>query len=141
MTSIPPDFPAGHSIADPEDNFEISVGPFYTPDDEHDHRVMFQAEQRHINATGVVHGGLLMTMADLAICYTARQGFPDERTITVSMNSDFVDGGKLGEFIVAQAEVIRRTGSFVFMRTQVITGDRVLLNVSGVVKRIKPRSP
>ena len=151
MTEIPPEFlkktfPAGHVIADPDDRFEVSLGPFYTPDNGTDHSVMFLAEQRHLNASNVVHGALLMTLADLAICYTARQGYPGERSLTISMNADFVDGGLLGELIVAEAEVIRRTGSFVFMRTQVtaqpaqsIGERRVLLNVGGVVKRIKPR--
>lgn len=152
MSSIPADFPQGHIVADPDDSFEVGLGPFYTPDRETDHSVMFVAEARHLNASNVVHGALLMTLADLAICYTARQGYPGERALTVSMNADFVDGGLLGEFIVAEAEVIRRTGSFVFMRTQVTaqplqadaapqadTAPRVLLNVSGVVKRIRPR--
>jgi acyl-coenzyme A thioesterase PaaI-like protein len=170
MSSIPANFPEGHIVADPDDTFEVGLGPFYTPDNDRDHSVMFVAEQRHINASKVVHGALLMTLADLAICYTARQGYPGERALTVSMNADFVDGGQVGEFIVAKAEVIRRTGSFVFMRTQVIARppqanaapqanaepqadaepqakaapqeraeSRVLLNVSGVVKRLKPR--
>lgn len=182
MSSIPVNFPEGHIVADPDDSFEIGLGPFYTPQNDTDHSVMFVAEERHLNASHVVHGALLMTLADLAICYTARQGYPGERALTVSMNADFVDGGLLGEFIVAEAEVIRRTGSFVFMRTQVTAQPpqadgapqanaapqakaepqadgapqadgtprakaepqanaepRVLLNVSGVVKRIWPR--
>lgn len=139
MSAIPPDFPAAYVVADPEDTFEVGVGPFYTPDNDRDHSVMFIAEERHMNASQVVHGALLMTLADLALCYTARQGYPGERALTVSMNADFVDGGLVGELIAAKAEVIRRTGSFVFMRTQVMAGGRVLLNVSGVIKRIKPR--
>ncbi|MCZ6841915.1 MAG: PaaI family thioesterase [SAR324 cluster bacterium] len=138
MTAIPGGFPAGYSIADPEDTFELGAGPFYCPDDaDGDPRIVMLAEPRHINATGVIHGGLLMTMADLAICYTARQGYPEERAITVSMNSDFVDSGKLGDFVEARAEVVRRTGSFVFMRAQIAVEGRVLLNCGGVVKRIK----
>ena len=136
--AAPPDFPAGHFIADPDDTFERGAGPFYCPDDaDGDPRIVMLAEARHINGTGFVHGGLLMTMADLAMCYTARQGYPDERAITVSMHSDFVDSGSLGDFVVARAEVIRRTGSFVFMAVRISVGQRVLLNSSGVVKRIK----
>ena len=106
MSSIPANFPVGHTIADPDDTFEVGLGPFYTPDNDTDHSVMFVAEARHVNAHNVVHGALLMTLADLAICYTARQGYPGESALTVSMNADFVDGGLLGEFIVAQAEVM-----------------------------------
>ena len=138
MSEKTPDFPAGFTIADPEDTFENGTGPFYRPEpDDGDLRIVVRAEERHMNATGVVHGGLLMTMADLALCYTGRQGYGGERCITISMNSDFLDGGRLGDLIEARAEVLRRTGSLVFARAKVEVGERVLLNCSAVLKRIR----
>ena len=138
MSEIPADFPDRYSVTDPHDPFETGTGPFYSPiDDDGDPRVVLKAEPGHCNTSGAIHGGLLMTMADLALCAEANREMPEERSITISLNSEFVAAGQAGDFVVARAEVIRRTGSMVFVRGQITAGDRVLLNSSAVVKRVK----
>ena len=138
MSEIPADFPDRYRITDPHDPFETGAGPFYSPvDDGGDPRVVLKAEPGHCNTSGAIHGGLLMTMADLALCAEANREMPEERSITISLNSEFVAAGQAGDFVVARAEVIRRPGSMVFVRGQIRAGDRVLLNSSAVVKRVK----
>ena len=129
-------------IADPLDTFEQGTGPFYAlPDDGADPCIFARIEPRHLNATGVVHGGLLMTMADLALAYTARRGAENERTVTVSLNCEFLEGGREGEFLQARAEILRRTGALVFGRAQVKVEERVLLNCSAVMRRVRLAPP
>ena len=130
--------PPGYRVADPSDPFEIECGPFYIPEaDEGDLHFLLRIEPRHCNSLGVIHGGALMTLADLALCYTAHHGSDDEGAITVSMNSDFVGPGHEGDLVTARAEVLRQTGSLVFMRCLVSAGERVLLNCAAVVKRVR----
>ena len=132
------DFPDGYRVFDPIDPFENGAGPFYCPNrDDGDPRFVFLAEPRHCNTGGVLHGGLLMTLADLALCATACRDLPEERAITVAMNTEFVAAGVAGDLVVARGEVIRRTGSLVFLRGQVAVGERILINCSSVVKRVK----
>lgn len=131
------DFPVGYSVFDPVDPFENGAGPFYCPDrDDGDPRFVFLAAPRHCNTGGALHGGLLMTLADLALCATACRDFPEERAITVSMTTEFVAAGFAGDLVVARGEVTRRTGSLVFLRGQVAVGGRILINCSSVVKRV-----
>ena len=77
----------------------------------------------------------MMTMIDLALAATAKEVLED-RYVTISLNSEFVSAGKLGEIIKAKGELVRRTRSLAFVRGQVTSGDNVLLNTSGVFKKL-----
>ncbi len=130
--------PEGYVVTDPTDPFETGTGPFlYPPDFERDPRVVVRAEARHCNAAGVVHGGLLMTLADLALCAAAMRDTGDASAVTVSMDSQFLAAAQVGEWLAARAEVLRHTGSLVFVRGTVSAGERQVLSASAVVKRVR----
>ena len=138
MSAVPADFPEAYRVSDPVDPFETAAGNFYEPlDQSDDPRVVLLVEEKHCNSGGVTHGGLLMTMADLTLCMMGRQGLPDERVITVSLDCHFISAGQVGDFLVARAEVTRRGGSLVFVRGEIKAGDRVLLTANAVTKRVK----
>lgn len=138
MTAVPADFPAAYRVTDPVDPHEINAGPFYEPlDPAGDPRTVLLVEEKHCNSAGVTHGGLLMTMADLALCAAAREGLPDERAITVQLDAQFVSAGEVGDFIIARAEIVRRGGTLIFVRGQITAGERILLSASAVTRRVK----
>ena len=133
QTPAPP-FP-DFVIVDPDDTFELHAGPFYW--DGRD-RFAFRAEARHCNSHGTLHGGLLMTFIDLVLGTAAKDDAAAENSVTVSLNSNFVAPGKIGDLVEARAEAVRRTKSLSFVRGEVFVEDRVLLTASAVVKR-RPR--
>lgn len=127
----------GYTLYDAADPFEMRAGPFYWRALlDGTHHFVLRTEERHCNAHGIVHGGVMMTMADLAICAAAKEDRAREFVVTVSMNADFVAAGERGALLEAKAEVTRRTGTLAFVRTQVSAGARVLLNCNAVVRRI-----
>ena len=131
-----PELPPGYRPYPYEDPFEDHVGPFgYKVEDG---RITFavQTDERHRNTSGSVHGGMLMTFADFALCLAAVWDQPGERCVTVSCHSDFVAAATPGDLIEASGEVVRRTRSLAFVRGQLVSGGRVLLSFSGIVKRI-----
>ncbi len=133
--------PEGYAIYDPIDPFENNAGPFYAKrDDNGGLEFAILTGPEHCNTHGVIHGGLMMTMADLTICVTARQGTEDTHVLTVSLNSDFVNGGYAGDLLRCKANVVRRTGSLAFVDAKVYTDENVLLNCSAVVKRMRKKS-
>ncbi len=121
------------------DPFEDGVGPFLYTSDADGFRAAFQVEPAHCNSGGTVHGGMLMTFADFALCAVAVDGYSDEYPVTVSFSSEFVGAAKTGEFVEFRGEVTRRTGTMAFTRGQIHVGDRVLMNCSAVIRRF-PRS-
>ena len=134
--TINPTLPAGYQPFAYEDPFEDHVGPFGYKVEDGRVSFAFQSDERHRNTGGTVHGGMLMTFADYALCLTAVWDQPGERCITVSFNCEFVAAGRRGDTVESRAEVIRRTGSFTFVRGQIFSGGRVLLTCSVIVKRI-----
>ena len=131
-SELPPEF----QPYEYDDPFEEHVGPFGYKVVDGAISFAFSADVRHANSSGTLHGGILMTFADFALCLTAIWDQPRERCVTVSCNNEFVAAGHPGDLVEASGEVVRRTRSLTFVRGQVFTKGRVLLNYSAIVKRI-----
>ena len=95
-------------------------------------------DERHANEYGRVHGGVMMTLADAALCMNSRWHDPAEGAITVSATSNFVAGARIGAFLETRTRVVRRTRQFSFVACEIVVGDRVCLSSSGVIKRLLP---
>ena len=129
----------GYTIYDPNDPFETMAGPFFwSGRGDGPPNLVCQITEKHCNTHGIVHGGLMMTMIDLALVATAKTE-PEDRFVTVSLNSEFVSSGQIGDLIEARGELIRRTRSMAFVRGQVTTAERTLLTASAVLKSIGPK--
>lgn len=128
--------PPGYQVYEYDDPFEDHVGPLGYKVVDGMITFAFLADARHRNTAGTVHGGMLMTFADFALCLTATWDQPGEKCVTVSCNSEFVAPGRPGDVIEASGEVVRRTRSLTFVRGQVYADERILLNYSAIVKRI-----
>ena len=129
--------PSEYQVYEYDDPFEDHVGPLGYKVVDGTITFAFLADTRHRNTAGTVHGGMLMTFADFALCLTATWDQPGEKCVTVSCNSEFVAPGRPGDLIEASGEVVRRTKSLTFVRGQVYADDRILLNYSAIVKRIR----
>ena len=129
--------PSDYQVYEYDDPFEDHVGPLGYKVVDGTITFAFLADARHRNTAGTVHGGMLMTFADFALCLTATWDQPGEKCVTVSCNSEFVAPGRPGDLIEASGEVVRRTKALTFVRGQVYADDRILLNYSAIVKRIR----
>ena len=115
--------------------FNLHAGPFYRlPDDGAVRRFAFVALEKHMNGSGGVHGGLLMTFADIAMSRTSRLASEARSCSTVSLSCDFVGAGRLGDLIEIRVRVTRRTRTLVFLSSEMTSGDRVLMAAQGMWK-------
>jgi uncharacterized protein (TIGR00369 family) len=110
------------------------VGPIWRNDDNGKARFGFTVAPKHLNRSGNLHGGMLMTLADQAMAMAARQITGNKRHATIELNIQFVDGVKLGEFVVACPQVVRATRSVVFMEAKMFVGARLVVTTSGIWK-------
>src|ERR1700739_189062 len=108
------------------------VGPIWRNDQNGKPRFGFIVAPKHLNRSGNLHGGMLMTLADQAMAMAARQATGGKRHATIELNIQFVDGVKLGEFVVAHPEVVRATRSVVFMQAKMFVGERLVVTTSGI---------
>jgi uncharacterized protein (TIGR00369 family) len=126
----------------PEDAEDVSlggfnkfVGPLYRlPDDGERTRFAFAVADKHMNAAGTVHGGMLMSLADVSMSRTSRDTTKAESCSTVALSCDFLAPGRLGDVIESRVRVTRRTRTLVFLSAEVSAGGRLLLTASGVWK-------
>jgi acyl-coenzyme A thioesterase 13 len=120
--------------------FDSTVGPFYRkPDPDGSMRCAFRAEQKHMNFGGRMHGGCLMTFADIAMFQIAYQEMEGASGVTVQLDSTFIDGAYVGELIEATGQVTKAGKSLIFVRGQINTGERLLMTFSGVIRKFTPR--
>ena len=122
------------------DAFEDQSGPyFYREEPDGSILCAFRAEKKHMNGGGFMHGGALLTFADFSLFAIGEPVLRNHRSVTVSLNGEFAGSATVGEFIECRGEVVR-DGGLVFLRGVVSTSGRPLLNFSGIVKKLKPRS-
>jgi uncharacterized protein (TIGR00369 family) len=110
------------------------VGPVWRSEQDGKPRFAFIVAPKHLNRSGNLHGGMLMTLADQAMAMTARAATGGKRHATIELNIQFVDGVKLGEFVVAHPEVVRATRSVVFMEAKMFVGERLVVTTSAIWK-------
>lgn len=134
--SQPDAVPSGWVLQSHRDTFSGHAGPFYFRDIA-DKRpgVGFLSEARHANAIGMVHGGALLTLADMSLWDICRRAAGPFNAVTLTMNSEFVAPGPIGRFIVAAGDAVKIGKSIMFARGEVRCGDDVLLTFSGALKR------
>lgn len=131
---------AGYEKWEGFDPFEEQSGPFYfkqQPDGSY--KCAFIAEAKHMNGQGNMHGGAMMTFADYAMFVVAKPAIDGIPSVTVTCNSEFCSAAAVGEFIEATGNIVHETGSMVFVRGHIYSGERTILNFSGVLKKIRLR--
>ncbi len=110
------------------------VGPIWRREENGVPLFGFMVGPKHLNRAGNLHGGMLMTLADQSMAVAARGATGGKRHATIELNTQFVGGVKLGEFVVSHPEVVRVTRSVVFMRAKMFVGKRTVVTTNGIWK-------
>lgn len=145
LKSIPVDPPSGFKLIDFQRgsttvNFNTHVGPLYYRRGEkgtRDEFVMGLRVQPYMcNPAGTLHGGMMMTVADLVggMGATSLAGIRGKFVPTVSMTFDFVAPARTGDWVEGRAELVRATRSLLFSHIYLTVGDTKILRASCIVK-------
>lgn len=90
--------------------------------------------EEHSNPIGLVHGGLIMALADAAMGNAIRAlGI---KGVTVDCSTSFIAGAPKGEHIVARGQVWKAGKNMVFARADIRCGDRILGDSKGTFFKI-----
>ena len=87
-----------------------------------------------MNGSGSLHGGVVMTFADIAMSQVSRAVSGAAGCSTVSLTCDFVGPGKLGDVVEARVRVTRQTRTLVFLSAEIAAGERMLAMATGLWK-------
>jgi len=116
------------------DKAEDYLGPFFFKVDDADIHTAFRVEQRHCNSHNSLHGGIMMAFSDYTLCFSAKAG---AGVVTVSCNNEFIAPAYEGDLVLGRSELIRRSGSLVFVRGELRVEDKIIMISSAVIKPLK----
>ena len=105
-------------------------------------RLSLPIEAHLTNSLGTVHGGVIMSLLDVALCTAARTLHPDSvGVVTIDLSTSFVGAGN-GERLVAEARVLKdaRTMSFVEAEAKNADGSLVAKAIATVRVRQKEKT-
>lgn len=121
--------PPGFELLPPGLGFTDAIAPCYRKVEGNNIAMGLRVEQLHCNMMGVCHGGVLMTLADIAaasgvnlVC-GKKAGSP-----TLNLSLDFISAGRLGQWL--EAEITHTTVKRLFGFS-----SGVISNNEGVVAR------
>jgi uncharacterized protein (TIGR00369 family) len=109
------------------------VGPLLSRPSEDGVEFALRIDGRHVNARGLAHGGVLATLADVALGYSAAfQSHPPAQLITASLTIDFAGAVREGELVVATVDVQRVGKRMAFANCYLACDGRRVARASAV---------
>lgn len=113
------------------------VGPFWRRENEASVELgLIVAEHHCNNHLGTLHGGVVMTFADIALGYGVAKALDEQRynSVTVSLQTQFIAIARVGDFIACQPELIQRGKQMLFVRGLIKTGEKTVASAEGIWK-------
>jgi uncharacterized protein (TIGR00369 family) len=104
-------------------------------------RLSLPIEPHLTNSLGTAHGGVIMSLLDVALCTAARTLHPDSSgVITIDLSASFI-GGASGARLFAEARVLKdgRSMSFVEAEAKNEDGSLVAKAIATVRVRLKDK--
>jgi len=114
--------------------FTAFVGPVWLRDEDDAPRFGLLVEDQHLNVNKVLHGGMTGFFADVAMGQTIIAKLGGQAAATIQLGVHFVAAARLGEFIEAEVELIRVTGTVAFVRGVLSVQGKILATADGVWK-------
>lgn len=103
-------------------------------------KLSLPVEPRLTNSMGAVHGGVIMSLLDVALCTAARTLHPESQgVITINLSTSFIGAGG-GERLFAEARVLRDGRSMSFVEGEARNADGALVaKAVGTVRVLKKK--
>ncbi len=129
--------PPGYELCSmPDGGFAKMTGPLFIKQTKTGPRFALRAEAKHVNGRDVVHGGMLMTLADQVLGLTVQRHIGTINVATVSLHCDLVTSARPGDLIEGMATISRSDRTLIFVKGTLFCGEKTIMNASGVWARL-----
>jgi uncharacterized protein (TIGR00369 family) len=119
------------------EGFTGIVGPFWRRETDTEIEIGLIVRPDHCNShLGTLHGGVIMTFADIALGSGAAKllGEARSRAVTASLQTHFVSVAMVGEFVSCKPEVVHQGKQMFFVRGLIRTDQKVIASADGIWK-------
>ena len=131
MTRIPEGFRKLERLSP----FNALVGPLYERRDGDAVSIGLVIEAKHTNSRGICHGGVLATLADLALGYAMLAKSGDKGFVTAHLAVDYAGAAKAGDWIESRVEIQRVGSRLAFANCYLMSGGKPIVRASGIFAR------
>lgn len=120
--------------------FNEMVGPFYERRRGTEVSLGLRIEERHTNSRGICRGGLLATLADLALGYSALAagrtaggpGGDKQSFVTVNLSLDFAGSAKTGDWVESEVQVHKTGARLAFANGYLVVDGARIVRASAI---------
>lgn len=128
--------PAGFRPIARTSPFNELVGPLWERRDGDEVSVGLRIGTKHANSRGICHGGLLATLADIALGYTmlVRTGGKGGY-VTANLSVDYAGAAKLGDWVESLVEVQKMGARLAFASCHLVCDGKRIVRASAIFAR------
>jgi acyl-coenzyme A thioesterase 13 len=109
------------------------IGPLFSKGKGADLVIGLRVEAKHCNARGTVHGGILATLADVALGYTlASASTPPANLVTANLTLDYAGTAKIGDWLETHVDIQKQGNRLAFANCYISAGDQRIVRASAV---------
>ncbi len=126
--------PPGYRQTELVDPFEIFIGPVYEIGEGLARRYALPVDARHVNMGGRIHGGALMSFADLSLGQAVWDATGRAAVATATMQTQFLRAVQAGDVVEVAPQITRRTRSLIFARGDYTVNGELVFTAQSVWK-------
>ena len=141
------EIPEGFSrVQRPQPNpFNELVGPLYSRRDGGAISLGLRIEARHCNSRGICHGGLLATLADVALGYACvAAGGPEGESgsfVTTNLSIDYLAPAQVGDWVQSDVKVLNPGSRTATASGFLVANGNPVVRASATFRMMKARNP
>ena len=147
--SDPAGIPEGYEIVQRTQGptFAGLAGPFYAKREGREGRELslgLRIEQRHLNSRGTCHGGLLATLADIALgyaCVAANEDGQSRNFVTIDLAVEYLAATQAGDWLYSEVRVMNADTRTAAAAGHLLVDGRPVARISANFRMARARAP
>jgi acyl-coenzyme A thioesterase 13 len=120
------------------------VGPFYAKREGREISLGLRLEPRHLNSRGSCHGGLLATLADVALgyaCAAASEDGQGRNFVTIDLSIEYLAGTQAGDWLYSEVQVLNADTRTAAAAGHLLVDGRPVARISANFRMARTRAP
>ncbi len=144
--SDPAAVPEGYEVVERTQGpgFGGLVGPFYAKREGRAISLGLRLEPRHLNSRGSCHGGLLATLADVALgyaCVAAGEEGQSRNFVTIDLSIEYLASTQAGDWLYSEVQVLNADTRTAAAVGHLLVEGRPVARISANFRLARTRAP
>jgi acyl-coenzyme A thioesterase 13 len=144
--SDPAGIPEGYELVQRAvgNTFAGLAGPFYAKRQGRELSLGLRIEQRHLNSRGTCHGGLLATLADIALgyaCVAATEDGPSKNFVTIDLSVEYMASTQAGDWLYSEVKVLNADSRTAAAAGHLMVDGGAVARISANFRMARSRAP